>query len=372
MSLTNNQIYALYELENWWYHKTNLKFNLSGPYGTGKLQIVRYFIDRNNLDFNSVVFLTLSDTTVFRLSKMKINVKQIHNFLFDAIESDNDSVRYTFEYKLKEKTKKKIELFVLIDTDMIDDTLFLQIASFKKPMIVLTDTNLFINTSSIPKYMDNPNYYINEISSENSTSPITWLANRIVSGDELKKGVYGNSSIIKRKTLDEYMLAHCDVVLTKTRDLRKNMNDLFRDTVLSYARTHSLHKNEKLICMSDALFKLDKNGNALRRYTIGKIADKNEDDYRAPTIKILFESSINKKFKNVLLDRGYLFTGKETSAAKKACNFEFAYALTMDRCLGNVFRSTIILNEDSNNSDEHKRWLYKAITKSTQQVIIVT
>ena len=57
IELNNQQIYTLYDLENWWNKSDDQVYEISGAAGTGKTFLIRYFIDRIGLDLSDVAFV---------------------------------------------------------------------------------------------------------------------------------------------------------------------------------------------------------------------------------------------------------------------------------------------------------------------------
>ena len=58
IELNKGQIFACYDLENWWRNSNEQVIEVEGAAGTGKTTMIIYFIERIGLDLKDVLFVS--------------------------------------------------------------------------------------------------------------------------------------------------------------------------------------------------------------------------------------------------------------------------------------------------------------------------
>ena len=72
IELTNDQVYAIYDLENWWHGTGNQVFEISGRPGSGKSFLIKYFIERIGLKLENVL-MDYEDNEHFTTKKLTLD-----------------------------------------------------------------------------------------------------------------------------------------------------------------------------------------------------------------------------------------------------------------------------------------------------------
>ena len=126
IELTNDQIYAVYDLESWW-HKPDSKqvFEISGSPGTGKSFLVKVFIERLGLDNSEVLYMAYMGKAAMVLARNGLPAKTIHSSIYDYVEHPvrgedgkfirykNGKVKLKGEFELKDHLPKRLKLIVI-------------------------------------------------------------------------------------------------------------------------------------------------------------------------------------------------------------------------------------------------------------------
>ena len=76
---------------------------------------------------------------------------------------------------------------------------------------------------------------------------------------------------------------------------------------------------------------------------------------------------------NIAIDYKYLnapYSEKRSMSRSFYNKFEYAYAITCHLAQGSEYERVLVYNEEINNSELYKKWLYTAITRSSSSLIL--
>jgi exodeoxyribonuclease-5 len=147
IEFNDQQIYALYAMENWWYNQKNQLFEISGRPGTGKTTLVKYFIERIGLDYSEVAFVAYMGKAAMVLARTGLPAQTLHSLIYtyeERVDKDENGkiqidekgkVKTKFEFILKESLPKKIKLIVLDEASMVNKQMGKDLMSFGRVMV---------------------------------------------------------------------------------------------------------------------------------------------------------------------------------------------------------------------------------------------
>ena len=111
ITLTNEQVYAIYKLEHWWHSRDNQLFEISGGAGTGKTTLIRYFIEKLGLDYENVLFIAFMGKAASQMAKHGLPAKTVHSAIYDCVEkTEKDKDGFPIFRKKWESQKRKLLL----------------------------------------------------------------------------------------------------------------------------------------------------------------------------------------------------------------------------------------------------------------------
>lgn len=388
IELNDQQVFALFELEDWWYKSNNQVFEISGAAGTGKTTLVRYLIDRLGLSFDEVLFVAYMGKAASQLARNGLPAKTVHSAIYryekvvardennKMIFKPNGSPLMVGKFFLKERIGKKIKLIVLDEAPTLNEEISKDLLSFGIPVIALGDLNQLPPVFGKSYFLQNPNVILTQIMRQAEGNPIVWLSQQVLNDIPLKTGVYGRSAVINRNDLTDYHFKHADVVLTGTNALRTNVNNLFREKYKGIKNLSYPYVGEKVVCRKNNWNREIDKGIFLTNGTAGTIEYVDRSSYNGKSILIDFHPEFAKSdFKNLKVNYNMLM-GLESESEKNKYDFgmdyfEFAYAITVHLSQGSQYPNVLFLNERFLNDTDYKRFLYTAITRAIESITIV-
>lgn len=390
IELNNEQIYAIYDLENWWHRSSKQTFEISGPAGTGKTTLIRYFIERLGLKYDNVLFVAFMGKAASQMARNGLPAKTIHSAIYEYKEKiardENDKIilksngkpKLVSYFALKDHISKKIKLIVVDEASMVDEKMALDLLSFKIPLIALGDLNQLPPVFGNSFFLREPNIELKQIMRQAEGNPIIWLSQQILANKPLKYGVYGNSSVIPKKDISEFHFRKSDIILTGTNRLRYNINQYCRETIKGIKKLEYPHIGEKVICKKNNWSQSIDNNIYLTNGLTGFVDNIYKDSYNTRTMRMDFRPDFTKKvFKNIEFDYNhmYSFPGQEEDPTKFGFFYdkmEFAYAITTHSSQGSQWPFVMYLHEDfMRDPVDNKRLMYTAITRASESLIFV-
>lgn len=389
--LTNEQIYAIYKLDDWWHTGIKQTFEISGGAGTGKTTLIRYFIEKLGLDYSKVLFIAFMGKAASQMARNGLPAKTVHSAIYDCVErSERDkdgNIVYTKNGKIKTKivfelkeSLPHIKLIVVDEASMISEKMARDILSFGIPTITLGDLNQLPPVFGEPFFLKNPDVILTQIMRQKEDDPIVYLAQRVLEGKELKPGVYGRSFIIPKEDLTEYHFKHADIILTGTNRLRYNINSFIRKEIKDIKRLEYPHIGEKVICRRNNWKRCIDDEIFLTNGTSGIVTKVYKESFDKKSMMIDFKPDFGHGvFRRIKFDYNHMYAlpGQEDNEEIDKFRymydkFEFGYAITTHSSQGSEYPRVLYMHEPIMRSKEdNKKLMYTAITRATDQIGIV-
>lgn len=389
IELNNQQIYLIYDLESWWNSKNKQVYEISGAAGTGKTTVIRYFIDRLNLELENVLFVAFMGKAASVMARNGLPATTIHSAIYDFKEKyardennkiifkSNGKPKLVNYFEIKDHISKKIKLIVLDEGSMVDKKIGEDLISFGIPIIVLGDLNQLPPVYGDSFFLKNPDTVLTQIMRQSENNPICWLSQEVLSGRKLKQGVYGHSSVIKKRDLTDYHFRNADIILTGTNRLRYHINNYCREELKGIKKLEYPHMGEKVICRKNNWSQRIDDNIFLTNGTTGFVDYIYRDSFNKRTMKMDFRPDFtNKIFKNIEFDYNHMYAipeeENETPFGYLYDKMEYAYAITVHSSQGSQYNNVLFLYEDfMRDPEDKKRMLYTGITRAVQNVTIV-
>lgn len=366
MQWNSQQENALKAVDKWFYTETNKKriFRIFGYAGTGKSTLARHFAE--NIDGDVCYAAFTGKAALVMRNNGCVGAKTIHSLIYKP--EVNDKGQVSFHLNRKDSIVNDCALIIIDECSMVDKELAEDLLSFKKPILVLGDPAQLPPVKGAGFFTEcQPDIMLTEIHRQATDNPIIYLATEIRNGRMPDLGVYGESKIVDKISID--MAKEANQILVGRNATREKYNSKLR-------KMHGIDSDlpiagEKLICLrNDSTLGIFNGG----MFTVDKILQTNpkfktnfihmsvqSDDYDSipPLVKVhksFFDYSIPKP---------------EWKVLKGSQEFDFGYAITTHKSQGSQWDNVLIVDESWCFRDDWQRWLYTAITRASEKITLV-
>jgi len=242
--------------------------------------------------------------------------------------------------------------------------------------------------------LDHPHIFLDEIMRQAQDSGIIQLSMKIRNGEPIDNFKTDDAMVLPKTQLSTGMLNWSDQILCGTNATRININTQCRH-LLGYEKP--LEPGEKIIVLKNEWDILSENENALTNGCIGTLDDFFETYVRYPvmfkvknnTLPIIHGSFVTETgddFGELDFDLHCLTTGESylTSRQKYAIGRNkryantlpieatYGYCITCHKSQGSEWNKVLVLEERFPfDKEEHKKWLYTAVTRGSEKVVLL-
>lgn len=394
INLNSNQDKAIKMATTWYGLGINQVFTISGYAGTGKTLLIHYIIDNLRLNKGDVVLCSFTGKASLVLrKKTKLPASTIHKLIYETtiietpIYNSNGKLK-TIEKKCKTIKKPKLEsnikLIIVDEVSMVSQQIMDDILSFGIPVITLGDDMQLPpidKTAKFCNYLKNPDILLTEIFRQKVGNSILDVSQMIRDGKKLSYGTYGkNVCVVPKSSITELELNEASQILCGKNITRHSINSQMRNfyfsevpevpvvgdkiifTYNNYACVHRDMFNEFDVPITNGL--------------IGKISSIRMMDVNARCIMLDIVPDFTKcEFNDIVIDLQKFIEYPNYVNLRNSNNLvndaEYAYAITVHKSQGSQFKNVVVFEEWLGDKEQHKRWLYTAVTRAEEKLMIV-
>lgn len=414
MKLTVDQENAKTLITEWFFNRSEPVFVLAGYAGTGKTFLINHVVTSclHLKAGEEAAFVSPTGKAATVLAQGGTVAGTVHGLIYIRDEDDfavdeNGEIieggRLSF-YK-RESIDEKIKLIVVDEASMVGEEMLRDLLSFGVKCLFCGDNAQLPPVNSDCRLLENPNYTLTEIVRQAADNPIIRLATMARAGQRIAYGEYGDKvSVVSRRFFSglqrQKALLRADQIICGRNKTRMQLNCELRE-YLGVSLSPLPVKGEKLICtLNDWECPLDKEEKFhLVNGMIGRVEEEPTEgmDYLArirfkadgigEAVEIPVDTGIflEKEYahgygeKALTLKGGYLvhegnyemFRRFKAESEEQICRFEFAYAITCHKAQGSEFDFVVVFDESWAFGEEQNRWLYTAITRAKDKLLIV-
>ena len=414
IALTADQERAKNLIVEWYANTHDQVFVLSGYAGTGKTFLIDHIV-RKVLMLkvgSEAVFVSPTGKAAANLVKNGTLAGTLHSLIyirneddFDVDENGEIIDREELSFIKKEKIGDKIKLIIIDEASMINETVLNDLLSFGVKCLFSGDGAQLPPVNGTCPLLANPHYTMKEIVRQAADNPIIQVATLARQGQPIPYGNYGDSvCVIRREALSqaerERLFLKADQIICGRNSTRNKLNDEIRGYKGIKKSDRLPTEGEKLICTLNDWEKPLDTGKKFHLVNgiIGIASDIKEQeddlatmDFQADFldygVKVPFDIGIflRGKYKHAYGPRAVHLSNGITVheynygilrrfkavAEEPICRFEFAYAVTCHKAQGSEFDFVIVFDESWVFGEERNRWLYTAITRAKEKLLIV-
>ena len=411
--LTQDQENAKKLISEWYFNTENQFFVLSGYAGTGKTFLIDYVV-RKELKLKigkEAVFVSPTGKAAANLLKNGTLAGTVHGLIyirdaeFDVDENGELVHREELRFIKREKIDEHIRLIIIDETSMVNEEVLRDLFSFGVKCLFCGDGAQLPPVSGYCPLLQNPHYTMTEIVRQAADNPIIQVATLARKGEYIPYGNYGDKVCVISKNAfvgmeRKRLLLEADQILCGTNKTRTALNHEIRSYKNIPQEAYLPVVGEKLICtLNDWEKPLDKEEKFhLVNGIIGFAEEVRESiddlgvmefraDFMQESITVPFDTGIFERARYrhaygnraVTLKNGMVVSEYNAEMLRRfravadepICRFEFAYAVTCHKAQGSEFDFVIVFDESRVFGEEQQRWLYTAITRAKEKLLIV-
>ena len=295
------------------------------------------------------------------------------------------------EVKFVKKTSLEYQIVIVDEISMAPKNMMDLLARFPVHIICCGDPAQLppVSKENDNHLLDNPDIFLDEIMRQEAESEIIQLSMLIREGKPIPKMNGQEVQVLDRAELNIGMLLWADQVLTATNKMRFLVNQQSRQAL---GLEGPPQEGDKVICTRNYWEEEGNNGRILVNGTIGYLKNIKETKVNFPkftkiksisTLHADIENNYNI-FSNLIIDKNMITTEEPALdnkqkyiLAKKYSDlipkeFVYGYAITTHRAQGSEWAKVLIIEENFPfDKEEHKRWLYTAVTRATSKLVLV-
>jgi len=371
---SNLQNKAIRSISQWFNYQKKDKpyFYLAGYAGTGKTSIVNFVLDELKLNTKKVLFATYTGKAAkVLMNKSGRHVNTIHRLIYKLQETEDDGISDDPCFTLNAKSSLvDASLLILDEVSMVDKEMMRDILSFNTPVLVSGDPMQIPPVNGDAYFEDKePDFFLDEIHRQALDSPIIYISMLVREKGFLPMGKWGDvvAKIPKNKIKRDTWLS-ADQVLCGKNNTKRDTNRWFRN---EYGLESMFPvSGEKIICLRNNWNYNIVNGTIA--HMRGGVTNMQEWLFRAT----LVDEDSNFVYENVELAATPNYKPMREGARaprglyKTTINTDFGYAITCHKSQGSQWDKVLIIDEGFGDRDMYGRWLYTAVTRASEKLII--
>ena len=412
--LTADQERAKNLITEWYLNTDDQFFVLSGYAGTGKTFLIDHVVkDVLKLKVGEeAVFVSPTGKAASILVKRGTPAGTVHSLIYMRDEDDfevdeNGEIIETdrLSFIKREKIDEKIKLIIIDEASMIATDMLRDLLSFNVKCLFSGDGAQLPPVNGVCPLMELIDYTMTEIVRQEQDNPIVKIATMAREGKTIPFGNYGDKVCVLpraafRNDERKRIFLKADQIICGLNRTRNALNAEIRAYKGIDPKEKLPVEGEKLICtLNDWEKPLDEKENFfLVNGIIGYAQDVKEGYDKIATMEFradFLENSVRSAFDigifadgkyahgygdravtladgSVVHEDDYARLFRKKSVAYEVIDrFEFAYAITCHKAQGSEFDFVVVFDESWAFQEEKNKWLYTAITRARDKLLIV-
>lgn len=344
---------------------------IAGYAGTGKSYLVNAIVDSFGFEETDVAYACYTGKASLVLQQQGKNAITLHRLLYKSYPNG----RGGFINKPREFLEPKPKLIIVDEISMCPINLWTLLLSHGVYVIGLGDPFQLPPIGASTNLLDYPHIFLTEVMRQALDNDIIKYSMDLREGKQLVPGIQGkNLRTHSKSELNSGMMLWADQILCGKNVTRNFLNTEMRRIL---GKTNILDEDDKIICTKNYWDYISNDGNFLVNGCIGKVNNVLVND-KAKIVRGFF-STEESIFGDLRFDYSLLTTGKPTvirgEKGKIVPNpfieVDYGYAITTHKAQGSQFNKVLVYDEHLYHEENHNRWLYTAITRAVDKVVIL-
>ena len=365
---------------------------IAGYAGTGKSTLISFIIEALNLKHKEVAYVAFTGKAANILSQKGCpNATTAHKLLYHSKPLPDG--RYIHEPKTT--LDHQYKLLVVDEISMLPKEMWYLLLRHHIHIIACGDPEQLppINPDMDNHVLDHPHVFLDEIMRQAAESEIIRLSMHVREGNPLETFQCDNQQVqvITKNDVVTGMYEWADQIICATNNTRININNNMRKL---RGFGDAPQENDKVISLSNH-WDIFSTGHApLTNGSIGYLKEFTVQSIYLP--KYIYNGSLEVMittvetedkdiFTGLTLDYNFLMNNKKTLSPQQEYkllknkkymdppfDFTYGYAITCHKAQGSEWQKLLVFEEKFPfDKEEHRRWLYTAITRASEKLVIV-
>lgn len=371
-------------------YKNNEKYTcIAGYAGSGKSTLVKFIVAALNISEDDVCYATFTGKAAqVLLKKGNKNVSTLHKLLYKSIPKPNGGF---IRIPVPDVPYKVV---IVDEVSMAPKTLMDLLFGYNTYVICLGDPFQLppIDKKEDNHLLDHPHIFLDEIMRQAMDSEIIRLSMDIRNGNPIEYSNGNEVIIVPKASLNTGMMQWADQILCATNNTRVALNNQMRDLL---GRGDAPEDGDKVICLKNYWGCIAENEDPLVNGTIGYIKNsfssfvllpKFLGSNRLDVLQAEFISDSGAEFGSLDMDKKMILTGQKCCDWKTEYKvnknpktagiipkeFTYGYAITTHKAQGSEWEKVLVIEETFPfDKTEHARWLYTAVTRASEKLVLV-
>ncbi len=402
MELSTEQKTVMDGMLSWYKDASSQWLTVSGNAGTGKTFLLSH-LPHYLPSTTRVTYISYTGkASSVLLDKLKqaniwsVTVSTIHKLLYvPDIKKDEDGCEFIDGW-IKNETIP-FDLIVIDEASMVGEEIFKDLLEFDKPILCIGDDGQLPPVSSDGfSLMNNPDLKLNHIHRQAADSPIIKISQYIRENGVLPKEL--NTKFTKEITwwkkddkefFNKIPFLNPNIIcLSALNKTRKYLNNHIRG-LCGYNGADVINPGERIVCLKNNDIKHDYALHYVMNGitgTVDKVVPTGRQNLRNVYVDFdIYKSTLPcisdiRSFGEVNRQKLSKIGGdpisKDYAISRKQKThnmFDYGYCITCHKAQGSEWGVVIVIDERSGYStdDDYKRWLYTAVTRSSNRLFIV-
>ena len=375
-------------------YKLGYKYvTICGYAGTGKSTLIKFAIEALGVPKDKIAYATFTGKAAEVLRKKgNEGACTLHKLLYDHFPKPGGG------FIRKPKTSIGYKIVVVDEISMAPKSMIEMLLKHDCFCIFVGDNFQLpmIDKNEGHDYLENRHIFLSQVMRQAAESEIIQISMKIRNGEPIDFMKGKEVIIIPKSELVEGHLTWADQILCGTNATRENINRQMREI---YGFSGLPQDGEKMICLRNYWDDCADNGDALVNGTTGILRNPFETfrmipnyipigNHKMDVIQGDFVTSDGSTFNSVEMDKKLLIDGVKCITDGKILfrlgklknkigdivprEFAFGYAITTHKAQGSEWDKVLVIEEKFPFSkEEHARWLYTAVTRASEKLVLV-
>ena len=399
MQWNNDQQKAIKAVNNWLKNPNGQQvFRLFGHAGTGKTTLAKHIAELSN---RKVLFAAYTGKAAYVLQQKGCSDAQtIHSLIYvqksksearykkleaellsrGAQENPDPAIMRELRAQLKKEEEnlrrpafslnadsplKSANMLIVDECSMVDERMGNDLLSYNKPILVLGDPFQLPPVGSGGFFTDQPaDYMLREVVRQASDNPVLAMATLVRENRSLPLGTYGSSEVLRGRPDPDRVMAH-DQILTGKNSTRSGANRRVRSLLGIDSPIPVV--GDRVVCLRNDYDEGVLNGSLWKTTEVSEA-------YEDQIIINLEDPETGDRVEDLICHLAHFQgRGKDLNlwVRKEAQEFDYGYALTVHKAQGSQWGKVMIFDEGYVFREHRWRWLYTAITRASESVMVV-